>query len=114
MSDIVTTAPAAVSIKPLDPERDAAAAAILAPATGAGTVERGREVIAEARSDPDAAIYSLTVDGELAAVYVLRKVSLMNEIASLAVAEGHDAVVMVVDQQEWPAQLRTEQRDIQS
>jgi ribosomal protein S18 acetylase RimI-like enzyme len=84
-----TAAPAAVSITALDPARDEAAAAIFAPATGAGTIERGRAVIAEARNDPDSAIYGLTVNGELAAVYVLRKVTMMNEIACLAVAEGH-------------------------
>jgi ribosomal protein S18 acetylase RimI-like enzyme len=83
------TAAAAVRIAPLDPGRDKVAAAILAAATGAGTVERGRAVLAEARNDPNAAVYGLTVGDELAAVYVLRKVSLMNEIACLAVAEGH-------------------------
>jgi ribosomal protein S18 acetylase RimI-like enzyme len=82
-------APIAVSIAPLDPARDEAAAAILAACTAEGTIERGRAVIAEARSDPNAEPYGLTAGGELAAVYVLCKVRLMNEIASLAVAEGH-------------------------
>jgi ribosomal protein S18 acetylase RimI-like enzyme len=80
---------ASVSIVPLDLEGDEMAAAILALATGAGSIERGREVIAEARTDANAAVYGLSVAGELAAVYVLRKASLMNEIACLAVAEGH-------------------------
>jgi ribosomal protein S18 acetylase RimI-like enzyme len=87
VNESVASAPA-VAIAPLDPERDEAAAAIVASATGEGTVERGRAVVSEARGDPDAAVYGLTVGGELAAVYVLRKVSLMNEIACLAVAEG--------------------------
>jgi ribosomal protein S18 acetylase RimI-like enzyme len=73
-----TAAPAAVLITTLAPERDEAASKIVPPA-----------IIAEARSDPDSTVYGLTVDGELAAVYVLRKVPLMNEIACLAVAEGH-------------------------
>jgi ribosomal protein S18 acetylase RimI-like enzyme len=81
--------PVPVSIASLDPARDEAAAAILALATGTGRIERGREVIAGARSDPDAAIYGLSVGGALVAVYVLRKATLMNEIACLAVAEGH-------------------------
>jgi ribosomal protein S18 acetylase RimI-like enzyme len=79
----------AVSIAPLEPAREEAAAAILAACTFEGTVERGRAVIAEARRDPKAEVYGLTAGGELAAVYVLRKVRLINEIASLAVAEGH-------------------------
>jgi ribosomal protein S18 acetylase RimI-like enzyme len=89
VTDADTVAPAAVSIAPLDPKRDDVAAAVLASTMGEGTIERGRAVIAEARNDPDAAVYGLIVDAELAAVYVLRKVTLMNEIACLAVAEGH-------------------------
>src|SRR5262245_37600228 len=84
-----TAARTAISIATLDPTRDEDAAMVLAPATGAGTVERGREYIAEARNDPDSTVYGLTVDGELAAVYILRKVTMMNEIACLAVSEGH-------------------------
>lgn len=73
-----TAAPVAISITTLAPERDETAAEIVSPA-----------IIAEARSDPGSAVYGLTVDGELAAVYILRKVTMMNEIACLAVAEGH-------------------------
>jgi ribosomal protein S18 acetylase RimI-like enzyme len=80
---------AAVSIAPLDPAHDEAAAVIVAAATGAGTVERGRKIIAEARSDADAAVFGLFAGEELAAVYVLRKANLMNEIACLAVDEAH-------------------------
>lgn len=88
--DATESAPAApVSIASLDPARDEEAAAILAPAMGPGTIERGRAIVAEARSDPDSAVYGLTVGGALVAVYVLRKARLMNEIACLAVAEGH-------------------------
>jgi len=89
VTDTGPAAPAAVSIAALDPARDEAAAAIFAAATGEGTIERGRAKIAEARSDPAASVYGLTVDDELAAVYILRKVTLMNEIACLAVGEGH-------------------------
>jgi ribosomal protein S18 acetylase RimI-like enzyme len=80
--------PARVSITSLDPERDEAAAAILASATGKGSTAQGREFIAEARIDPNASIYGLSVGSTLVAVYVLRKASQMNEIACLAVAEG--------------------------
>jgi ribosomal protein S18 acetylase RimI-like enzyme len=89
VTDADAAALAAVSIAALDPGRDEAAAAVLAAATGAGTIEGGRAIIAEARNDPTAAVYGLTVDGELAAVYILRKVTLMNEIACLAVVEAH-------------------------
>jgi ribosomal protein S18 acetylase RimI-like enzyme len=84
-----TAASAAVSIAALDPARDETAAAIIAAAMGEGSTERGREVVAGARNEPDSAIYGLTVNDELAAVYVLRKAKLMNEIACLAVAAGH-------------------------
>jgi len=89
VTDAGAGAPAAVSITPLGLEGDEAAAAILAAATGVGTIDGGREVINRTRSDPDSALYGLTVGDELVAVYVLRKVTLMNEIACLAVAEGH-------------------------
>jgi ribosomal protein S18 acetylase RimI-like enzyme len=87
MTDVVTAKPAVV-IKYLLPDQDESAAVILAPATGAGTVERAREVIAAARTDPDTELFGLNIDGELAGVYLLHKVTLMNEITHLAIAEG--------------------------
>src|SRR4051812_2787709 len=86
MTDVVAAKPAVV-IKYLLLDQDESAAAILAPATGAGTVERAREVIAEARTDPDTELLGLNIDGELAGLYLLHKVTLMNEITHLAIAE---------------------------
>ena len=86
MTDAVAAKPA-VSIKALREELDEAAAAILAAAIGEGTVERARTMVTASRQDADCDLYGLTVDGELAAVYVLHKVTLMNEITYLAVAE---------------------------
>jgi GNAT superfamily N-acetyltransferase len=89
VSDVEAPEPAAVSIRALDPARDEAAGAILAAVPGVRSDAVGRAIIAEARNDPNVAIYGLTVGGELAAVYALRKVSLMNEIAWIAVAEPY-------------------------
>lgn len=72
-----------------DPTTDDAAAAVLAAATFAGTVEAGRERLEAARADPDTSIYGLTADGELVAVYTLRRVHLAMEITHLAVAAKH-------------------------
>jgi ribosomal protein S18 acetylase RimI-like enzyme len=83
------SAPSTVSITSLDPASDEDAAAVLAGALGKGTIERAREVIAQARRDPDAAIYGLSTGGEVVAVYILRKASRMNELDCLAVADGH-------------------------
>jgi ribosomal protein S18 acetylase RimI-like enzyme len=77
------------TVKTLDAAFDDAAAEILAAATGAGTVERGREIVAEARGDENSALYGLFIDGELAGAYVLRRATMMNEISYLAIAEGH-------------------------
>lgn len=77
------------SVHPLDPSQDDAAAEILAPATGEGTVAAGRARVDEARTDPDQEIYGLTVKGELVAAYVTRKIPMALEVKTLAVAAGH-------------------------
>jgi ribosomal protein S18 acetylase RimI-like enzyme len=79
---------ASVAIEPLDPSSDEEAAVILAPATGEGTVERARDVLAEDRRDPDREVYGLTVDGRLIAVYATRQIGLTIELTHIAVAEG--------------------------
>lgn len=86
MTDMVSAKPTTV-IKYLLPEQDEAAAVVLAPATGAGTVERAREVIAAARAEPDTELLALNINGEVAGLYLLHKVSLMNEITHLAIGE---------------------------
>ncbi len=75
-----------VAIHPLDPTRDAEAAAILAACTLDGTPEAGRAVLADARCDPERDIYGLAVGDTLVAVCVTRKAPLSVEITHLAVA----------------------------
>ena len=77
------------TVKPLDPSLDQEAAVILAACTPEGTVEQGRAVVSEARSDPNSSLLGLFVDGGLAGAYVLRKATMMNEIPVLAVAAEH-------------------------
>lgn len=72
-----------------DPATEGTAASVLAAATFEGTVEAGRKRLAILRDDPDASIYGLTVNGELVAVYGLRRIHLATEIAILAVAPNH-------------------------
>lgn len=79
--------PVRVRITRLDPSHDEDAAAILAACTAEGTIERGREILDGARGDSACEIYGLFEGEELAAVYVLKKVSFANEIAYLAVRE---------------------------
>lgn len=79
-------APATRSPQPLDPTWDEVAGALLAPCTPEGTAERGRLLLAEARNDPNNTVHGLIVDDELIAVYILRRVSMANEVAAIAVA----------------------------
>lgn len=72
-----------------DPVTDDDAAMVLAAATGAGTPEAGRERLEAAQSDPDTAFYGLTVEGDLVAVYTLRRLHLAMEITLLAVGAEH-------------------------
>ncbi len=76
---------ARVAIRTLGSELDEDAAAILAVATGAGTVQRGREVLAELRRNEAVELYGLFVGEGLVAVYALRRDTPANEITHLAV-----------------------------
>jgi ribosomal protein S18 acetylase RimI-like enzyme len=87
MSDTVTTS--GPTVKALDPAFDEDAAIIIAACTVEGTVERGRAVVHEARSDPKSELFGLFVDGRLVGAYVLRKATMMNEIPFLAIAPEH-------------------------
>jgi GNAT superfamily N-acetyltransferase len=80
--------PGAGRFEPLDPARDEDAAAILAAASFEGSINRGREIVAEARATEGARIRALVVDDRLVAVYILRKADMANEISCLAVVEG--------------------------
>ncbi|MBA2277457.1 MAG: GNAT family N-acetyltransferase [Chloroflexia bacterium] len=80
-STMVFIDPAArVEIRALDPGLDEDAAGILAAATGADTIERGREVLGE--------LCGLFAGGDLVAVYGLRRASTANEVTYLAVKAG--------------------------
>ena len=74
-------------VRPLDPSRDAEAAALLAACTPHGTVEAGRELLAAARAETDTSLYGLFAGDDLAAVYALRKTGLSLELSLLVVAE---------------------------
>ncbi len=76
------------AIRVLNPALDEEAAAILAAATGAGTVQRGREVLAELRRNEAVELYGLFVGEELVAIYAFRRAAPANEITHLAVKEG--------------------------
>ena len=69
----------------LPPERDADAAALLADCAAIGSEPAATAAIAALRADPDGEIYGW-VDGELIAVYGLRKEGLSFELPWLAVA----------------------------
>ena len=71
----------------LAPEREPAAAAILAACTSRGTLSAGAALLSTLRADPDSVVYGLTVDEDLVAVYALRKTRLSMEMTLLVVAE---------------------------
>jgi len=86
---IVFIDPAArVEIRALDPALDEEAAAIIAATTGAGTTQRGREMLGGLRADDAVELYGLFAGGALAAVYTLRREALANEVTHLAVKDG--------------------------
>ena len=70
------------------PEHDEAnAAAILAPATGAGTAEAAAAVVAALREAAGAAIYGAYIDHALVGVYGIKRDGMSNTIAIIAVRE---------------------------
>ena len=85
-ASIALTPPSGVAIRPLDPGLDEAAAGILAPATEQGTVEAGSALVAASRADEASAIYGLTANDRLVAVFITRKIPLSVEVAAIAVA----------------------------
>jgi GNAT superfamily N-acetyltransferase len=76
------------SFKPLDAERDDAAGALLDSCPELLTGMSGRDRIAASRLDPDTDLFGMVVDGQLAAIYALRRAHLMNELELLVVAES--------------------------
>ena len=76
------------SFKPLDAAFDDAAGALLdgCPELLAGMT--GRDRISASRLDPETDLYGVVVDGQLEAIYALRRAHLMNELELLVVAEA--------------------------
>ncbi len=83
---ISLTPPIGTAIRPLDLGLDAIAAEILAPATEVGTIEAAASLIATSRSDENAAIYGMTADDRVIAVYLTRRIPLSVEVTAIAVA----------------------------
>lgn len=77
--------PNSSGFQPLDAARDGEAAALLTACRDIGSTERAAALMAEARNDSGGAIYGATEGGELAAVYILRKIELANELTAVAV-----------------------------
>jgi GNAT superfamily N-acetyltransferase len=77
------------SLIPIGPEWDEAIAAIIAGARADGSLDRGREIVAEARSTPDSVIRGLLLDAQLAAVYIVQKAGAANELCALAAAPDY-------------------------
>jgi ribosomal protein S18 acetylase RimI-like enzyme len=66
-----------------------AAAAVLAPAVGAGTAEAARARIAEFEEESKTVVYGGFIDHQLIASYVLKRDGMANEVGLIAVNEGH-------------------------
>jgi GNAT superfamily N-acetyltransferase len=84
-----TTTFAGPTVKPLDPEYDAEAAAILAACAGDGSREQGSVMVHAARTDPASSLFGVFADGRLVGVYVMRRATMSNEIALLAITPEH-------------------------
>lgn len=74
-------------IRALPMHDDAAAVAILAPATGEGTAAAAAAVVAALREAAGAAIYGAYIDRALAGVYGIRRDGMANTVAIIAVRE---------------------------
>ena len=89
MSDAIPvslTAPSGSAVRPLDPGLDEMAAVILAPATEQETIESALALVASSREDEGSAIYGLTANERLVAVFITRKIPLSVEVAAISVA----------------------------
>lgn len=76
-------------IRPWPESRDDEAAAILADATGAGTLDAAREQIAAARAEAPDRVFGGLVNGELVGAYTLRREGMANLVGIIAVAKDH-------------------------
>jgi ribosomal protein S18 acetylase RimI-like enzyme len=84
------TAGIATSVSALDSALDEAAAKLFARCPAIGSLEEARAMITTARASEREFLSGLIHEGNLAAVYLLRQVSMSNEIALLAVAAGQE------------------------
>lgn len=76
-------------IRPWPASRDAEAAAILAPATGAGTADAAQDTINEIRAGGDDRVFGGLIDGKLVGAYGITRDGMANMIAIVAVAPEH-------------------------
>jgi ribosomal protein S18 acetylase RimI-like enzyme len=76
-------------IAPLDPARDAEAAALLAPCVLDGSAASAATALAELRATEGAELRGLEVDGQLLGVSATRRVGMTFELTYLVVAPGH-------------------------
>lgn len=76
-------------IAPLDPARDAEAAALLAPCAPDGTSGAAAALLADLRATEGAELRGLEVGGELIGVSATRRVGMTFELTWLIVAPGH-------------------------
>jgi len=74
------------SVKVLDPEFDERAAAILARCPALGSNPAAGDAISAARAEEGTQVLGAFVDGQLAGAYILRRVTMSNEINHLAIA----------------------------
>jgi GNAT superfamily N-acetyltransferase len=101
----------------LEPEREPAAAAILAGCTARGTLAAGAGLLSTLRGDAETTVYGVTAGGDLVAVYALRKTRLSLELTLLVVAEpvrgqGHGRACLADAQRRagrWPLVVESDE-----
>jgi ribosomal protein S18 acetylase RimI-like enzyme len=80
----------ATSVVVLDPGLDDRAADLLSRCPALGQPDRAIEAISSARADEASSLYGVVQDGELVGAYLLRKVTMSNEIVYLAIAPKYE------------------------
>ncbi|MBA3377246.1 MAG: GNAT family N-acetyltransferase [Chloroflexota bacterium] len=78
-----------LEIRAISPSERDTVAAILAPATGAGTVEAATQAIDDLQAADKAALYGGFIRHELVAAYGIRRDGMSNEIPVIAVRADH-------------------------
>jgi GNAT superfamily N-acetyltransferase len=88
MTDAVPLLPVQNAVDALDPRHDKAIARDLV-AEIVGSEDEARQLVAALRVDPTVTLYGMVIDGAPVAVIAVRKATMANEVALLAVAPGH-------------------------